>query len=191
MKRFLRFSLIFTILAIIISSCLTVEKKVYSFEFTGKNSGKLTIKYINLMSMPGYFDEEEEGADPLVTDFEDLIDTYVNGTKIENDYPLATNIQKRLFEENGQLCGEVTMEFSNLEAVRLFQLDKKAPIMYSISSSIDSERYVSSNGTFGNADYMNIIFWKSGTKKLELTTVVDEPSEETVSLVKNYRAWKK
>ena len=72
MNRKIRFTIIFTSLAVIISSCLTVEKKIYTFEFTGKNSGILTIKYVNLMSMVDY--GGEEGADNTGTDFEDLID---------------------------------------------------------------------------------------------------------------------
>ena len=189
MKRSIRFSIIFTLLAIIISSCLTVEKKTYKFEITGKNSGKLTIKYVNLMSMPDYM--EEEGGDNSWADFEDLIETYINGTRIENDYPMASNIQKRLFEENGQLCGEVTMDFTNLEAVRLYQFDKKSPVCFSISNTIDGESYVTSNGILGSSDFMNVVFWKSGTKVMEVTTQVTTPDEETQSLVKHYRAWKK
>jgi hypothetical protein len=192
MKRSIRFGIIFTVLAIIISSCLTVEKKIYKFEFTGKNSGKLTITYVNLMSMPDYMGDEEEGeTDSSVTDFEDLIDTYLNGTRLETDYPLATNIQKRLYEENGKLNGEVTMEFNNLEAARLYQFDKKSPICFSVGNTIDGESYENSNGTLGNTDFMNVVFWKSGTKNMEVTTTVTTPDEETVSLLPQYRSWKK
>ncbi len=189
MKRSIRFGIIFTVLALILSSCLTVEKKIYKFEFTGKNSGKLTITYVNITSMPDY--GEEEGVDNSSADFEDLIATYINGSRIEEDYPLATNIQKRLYEENGILNGEVTIEFNNLEAARLYQYNKKSPICFSISNTIDGEMYETSNGILGNSDFMNVVFWKSGTKKLEVTTTVTSPEEETTSLLNYYRAWKK
>lgn len=189
MKRFISFSLVFAVLILIISSCLTVEKKEYKFEFTGKNAGKLTIKYVNLMSMPDYTEEEEQ-TDNSKADFDDLISTYIQGDKIENDFPLATNVQKRLFEENGLLCGEVTMDFPNLEAVRLYQFDKKSPIMFSVSGAIDGESFVSTNGVLGNSDYMNVVFWKAGSKLLTVATSVTTPDEETVSLLKHYKKWK-
>jgi len=189
MKRFIRFSLIFTVLALIATSCLTVEKKIYKFEFTGKNSGKLTIKYVNLMSMADY--DAEEGADNSQADFEDLTDNYINGSNIETNYPLATNVTKRLFEENGKLCGEVTMEFNNLEAVRLYQFDKKSPICFSVSNSIDGESYETSNGTLGNSEFMNVVFWKTGTKQLEVTTTVTADDGENLSLLPHYKKWKR
>jgi hypothetical protein len=92
-------------LASLITSCLTVEKKEYKFELTGKNSGTLTIKYINI------FASGIDSASQIADDFDDLKTNYIAGDKIEQDYPTATNIKKRLFEENGQLCAEVTMDF--------------------------------------------------------------------------------
>lgn len=192
MKRFIRFSLIFTLLALIISSCLTVEKKIYTFQFTGKNSGTLTIKYVNLMSMSDYGEDEEGNPiDNTQADFDDLIETYLNGSSIEGNYPLATNIQKRLFEENGQLCGEVTMEFASLDAARLYQFSKKSPICFSIGNTIDGEYFDSTNGTLGNSEFMNVVFWTPGTKTLVVTTGVTEPSEDTSSLLSHYKEWKK
>ena len=118
MKRFIRYSLIFTVLALIATGCLTVEKKIYTFHFTGKTSGTLTIKYVNLLSMSDYGEDEDGNAiDNASEDFDDLVGTYLNGTTLEETYPLATNVQKRLFEENGQLCGEVTMDFRDRKSV--------------------------------------------------------------------------
>jgi len=176
-------------LLLLFSGCLTVEKKQYTVEFTGKNSGKLTIKYINIMSMPGY--DEEEDYDASSTDFEDLVQSYIIGDRIETDYPLAKNITKRIFEENGQLCGEVTMEFDNIGEIRFYQHNKKSPIMFNISNAFDGELYDSSNGVLGNEDYMNVVFWNKSEKKLMLTTSITAPDEETVSLLDYYNSWKK
>jgi hypothetical protein len=83
------------------------------------------------------------------------------------------------------------MEFSSLEAVRLFQLNKKSPICFNVGQTIDSESFISTNGTYGNKDYMNVIFWNPKTKVLELTTSVNEFYEDDcVSLIKQYRRWK-
>ncbi len=173
------------ILAFFVSSCLTVEKKKYVFEMTGKNTGKLTITYINI------FSQMDDTLDVSEEDFDELINDYINGSTLEDSYPLASNIQKRLYEENGKLNGEVTMDFASFDAARLYQFDKKSPIAFSVSQSIDGESFESSNGTLGNKDYMNVVFWSPKAKSLEITTTVNEYNEEDcVSLVKQYRRWK-
>lgn len=176
--------LVVALVAVILTGCLTVEKKQYTFEFTGKNSGKLTIKYINIMS-----NVDSAGYTEIV-DFDDLVTNYLNGTKIEESYPGATNITKRVFEENGVLCGEVTMEFPNLEAARLYQYDKKSPFMF-YASSVDGETYVESNGVYGG-DNLPVVMWPAKLKKLVVTTSVSKPSDESyVSLLGEYIKWKK
>jgi hypothetical protein len=183
MRRFLLFFAM-GVFGLILSSCLTVEKKQYTFEFTGKNSGKLTIKYINIMS------NVDSAGVTEVEDFTDLMDNYVNGDKISTSYPSATNISKRLFEENGVLCGEVIMEFADLAAARLYQYDKKSPYMF-LAGSVDSETYVESNGTYGG-EIMPVIIFPLKLKKLEATTSVSSPSGESyVSLLGEYKKWKK
>ncbi|HRS54417.1 MAG TPA: hypothetical protein P5250_06895 [Bacteroidales bacterium] len=183
MQKFRLIIIAIAFLAFAMSSCLTVEKKQYTFEFTGNNSGKLTIKYINIMG------SEDDSTKTTEEDFYELIDDYYNGDKIEKNYPYATNIQKRLFEENGQLCGEVTMNFNNLSAARLYQYDKKSPIMFSISQALDSEEYLESNGTYGG-EFMKVVFWPKGTKKLTITTKVSSPDSYT-SLLADYKKWRK
>ncbi len=175
--------LVIAIMAIVMTSCLTVEKKVYSFEITGENSGKMIIHYINILSVM------DDGNDVSVADFQELLDKYINGDQIVQDYAGATNISKRLYEENDQLCGEVTLDFPDLSSARLYQFDKKSPVMMCISAAYDSESYVSSNGSYGN-DFMPVVFWPSGSKKLEVTTSVTATDETTMSLFGAYKTWK-
>lgn len=164
------------------TSCLTVEKKSYTYELKGDNSGKLTIKYINIYSIM------DDGQDVSTADFNELLDKYINGDQLIQDFPAASNISKRLFEENGQLCGEVTLEFNDLNSARLYQYDQNSPIMMNISTAFDSETYVTSNGDYGN-DHMPVVFWPRNTKKLTVTTSVSTPDETSVSLVDAYRNW--
>ncbi|MBN1187741.1 MAG: hypothetical protein JXB49_36040 [Bacteroidales bacterium] len=171
------------LIAGLLSSCLTVEKKQYAFELTGKESGKLTIKYINIMSI---MDEEQDVSE---TDFNELITSYIEGDEIEKSYPEAKNIKKRLFEENGQLCGEVTMDFESLKDVGLYLHNKKAPLMYYLSSGLGMETFESSNGEYGG-DVMPVVFWGNKEKKLNVATVVTEPDETTISLLDQYKKWK-
>jgi hypothetical protein len=166
-----------------LSSCLHVEKKQYTFELTGENSGKLTVKYINLFS-----NKESDTLDISEKDYESLVNEYLEGGKLEEDYPGARNFKKRIFEENGVLCGEVTMEFENLDVVKLFKYDKASPMMYYYKGAND-EKYLETNGKTTNS--MPVVFWDKTMKKLTLTTKLDEVSASSVSLVEQYRKKKK
>jgi hypothetical protein len=172
------------IIAFMVSSCLTVEKKEYNWEITGTNSGKLTITYINIMS------DMDDTLDVSVEDFDELLSSYLYGTYIDDRYPMASNIEKRLFVKDNQLWGEVIMDFDDLAAVQLYQYDKKGPFMFCVNTAEDSETYEESNGEFGG-DYMPIVFWPKKTETLELTTLIQEVDESTLSLVGEYYRWKK
>jgi hypothetical protein len=184
MYKFSFIVLVSVLVLLILPGCLTVEKKVYTFEITGKNSGKLTIKFINIMSV------KDGDTDVSNEDFDELINTYIESDEIEKDYPKATNIQKRLFEENGQLCAEMILEFPDLETARLYQYNPKSPYMFCVKSAYDSENYIASNGTFGG-EIMPVVFWDTKLETLSLTTEITKPDESTVSLVDKYRQWKK
>lgn len=170
--------------AFLLSSCLTFEKKVYNFELTGPNSGKLTITYINIMS------DMDDTLDVSAEDFNELLSSYLYGTDIDDNYPMASNIEKRLFVKNNQLWAEVIMEFDNLSAVHLYQHEKKGPYMFCVNTAADTESYEESNGEYAG-DYMPVVFWSAKNKELNLTTLVQDPDESTLSLVGEYYKWKK
>jgi hypothetical protein len=184
MKKYLLAWIGVIITVLFMSGCLTCEKKEYTFEFTGKDSGRLTIKFINLMStMDDTLDISEE-------DFSSLITDYYEGTEVENDFPDAVVAGKRLFEENGVLCGEIVLEFTDLAMGHLYQHNGKGPLMYCLSCfAIESEYYASSNGEYGG-DVMPVVFWDSGLKNLTLSTDVTYPDETTVGLLDRYLEWK-
>lgn len=171
------------LLIVSLSSCLTVEKKIYTYELNADNSGKLIIKYVNIYSIM------DDGQDVSTNDFNELVDKYINGDQLIQDFPAANKISKKLFEENGQLCGEVTIEFNDLNSARLYQYDQNCPIMMNISTAFDSETYLNSNGEYGN-DHMPVVFWPKSSKKLVVTTSVSTPDETSVSLVDAFRNWK-
>jgi hypothetical protein len=183
MKKYYLGLIAVIVTVLFLSGCLTCEKKEYTFEFTGKDSGRLTIKYINVMStMDDTVDISEE-------DFTSLITDYYEGTELENDFPNATVVSKRMFEENGVLCGEIVLEFADMATGHLYQHKGKGPIMYCLSCySIDSEYYNESNGEYGG-DVMPVVFWDQGLKTLTLTTDVTYPDETTVSLLDKYLEW--
>ena len=107
-KRFFQLLLLLTIM-VSMAGCLTCERKEYVFKLTGSNSGILTIKYVNIFS--GMIDSAGE----IDADYDELINMWLYGKKLESDFPGATKFRKRIFEENGQLCGEVSMDFDDLK----------------------------------------------------------------------------
>lgn len=183
MKK-IKFVFVIFLATLFFSSCLTVEKKEFTFKLTGKTSGQLTIKYINIIS------NKEDDKDVSEADFEELINDYYEGTSINEKFPKARNLKKRLFVENNQLCMEVTMNFDNLEDVRLYKYNRKSPIMFKPQVDSETEEYLTSNGKYGG-DIMPIVFWDRKAKELHLTTTISEPDESSVSLVDQFREWKK
>lgn len=175
-------SIILIFIAVGVSSCLTIEKKEYTFEINGDGSGSLRIKYINILSM------KDDTANVTKSDFLELVANYVEGDQIAQDYLDATVRSKRLFEEKGVLCGEVILDFKTLRSVGIFQYDLNCPYMYNINSFIDSEAFVSSNGEYGG-DIMPVVFWPKTLGRLKLTTSITNPDETTVTLLDEYRMW--
>jgi len=178
--KLLRF-LILILLPISIAGCLTCEKKEYVFQFTGKNSGKLTIKYVNIFS--SLIDSTGE----LTADYEELTNLWYKGEKVEMDFPQAKKFRKRLFEENGTLCGEVTMEFDDLSKVRLYRYLNKGPYMFSMSAvNDDGETFAQTNGDFGG-EIMPVLFWPEDSKTLRFSTKIAIPDSSCVSMLEMWK----
>ncbi len=177
--------IIFAIVAsFLLSSCLTCEKKEYTITLKGKTNGEFSIKYINIMSKK---DKEDLTAeDEAKADYNELMDKYINADEVEKGFPGCKMTSKRLFEENGKLCGEIIFEFTDLAQVKIFQYNKKSPFQYYISA-LGSETYLSSNGNKA-PDFFPVINWENKVKIMTLSTAVNEPNQETTSLL-SY--WKK
>jgi hypothetical protein len=175
-KNIARF-LLLLLVTIGITSCLTCERKEYVFQLTGENSGKLTIKYVNIFS--SLIDSTGE----LSADYDELMNLWMNGEKLERDFPMATRFKKRLFEENGTLCGEVVMEFDDLSKVHLYRYLDQGPFMFSMSGvTDDNEVFHQSNGNFGG-DRMPVVFWPDDARTLRLITKIATPDSTCVSML--------
>lgn len=174
-------NLMLLIIPLSFAGCLTCERKEYVFQMTGENSGKLTIKYVNIFS--NLIDSTGE----LTADYEELVYMWLKGDKLENDFPLAKKIKKRLFEENGILCGEITMEFDDVSKVRLNRSGKNGPIMFNISDvNDDGELFLRTNGDFGG-DEMPVISWPGDSRTLRFSTKIATPDSTCVSMLKMWK----
>ncbi|NLJ08406.1 MAG: hypothetical protein GX437_12150 [Sphingobacteriales bacterium] len=180
--RYFLFLLLILFPPLFFSSCLTCEKKEYTIEFTGKGSGKLTIIFYNIMSV------KENGKVMTEKDFTELTSEYIEGKKIKEQYPNGNLRTCKLFEKDGVLCGKVIIYFEKPEDIKLYQYQGKGPYMMYINTM--SEFYYNSNGTFMGKE-LPVVFWDKNLKTLTLTTTIEKPDEETISLVEEFRKWQK
>ena len=178
-KRILRF-LVFILVPISLAGCLTCERKEYTFQLTGENSGKLTIKYVNIFS--SLIDSTGE----LSADYDEMVNLWLKGEKLEKDFPQATNFKKRLFAEDGVLCGEVVMEFDDLSKVNLYRFQNKGPFMFSLSGvNDDGETFSQTNGEFGG-EKMPVVFWNEDARQLSFGTKIATPDSSCVSMLQQW-----
>jgi len=169
--------LLLLLVPVSLTSCLTCERKEYVFQLTGENTGKLTIKYVNI------FSSLVDSTGEIFADYDEMMDLWLNGEKLERDFPQAKKFKKRLFEENGTLCGEITMEFDNLSAVNIYRYMNQGPYIFSMSAvNDDNEAFNQSNGEYGG-DKMPIIFWPEDARTLRFSTKIAIPDSTCVSML--------
>ncbi len=178
-RYFISFGVLLTFL---LSSCLTAQYKEYKFEMTGKTSGQLTITYKNIFC--SHYDDEISVEEEAEQDYSELVSDYLEGTTVEDDFPNAKMISKKLFEENNQLCGQIVLEFDNIEDINLYKYHKKAPFMFHVPSDED---YFDSNGEKA-PEFIQLVVWDKKAKVLELTTTINEPDDESLSLLSIWNA---
>lgn len=185
MYKYFKLFFLITIL-VYIQGCLNVETKEYSFEIKKDGSGKGKIRFVNIMT------DSKDSANLIETDYRELIDNYLKGNKLDNEYPKVKNIKKKLFEEDKQLVGELTFEFDNISKARFYKYGDNGPWCYYLGSGAlgslgANETFFSSNGEYGG-EHMPIIFWEGNQKKFEFKTTLKSPDNSTKSLID---FWKK
>jgi hypothetical protein len=170
---------VFAALAANLIGCLTYEAKEYTFKLNDGNSGSGKIKYINIM-------RSEDSTVTIESDYEELINTYLKGNKPEDELLGIKNVRKKLFEEDNQLCGEISFDFDDITTLKFFNYKNKV-WAYNISSSGlglfgGNESYFSSNGTFGG-ETTPVIFWDDNQKEFEFKTTVSQNDKKTTGLL--------
>ncbi len=108
--------------------------------------------------------------------------------KLEKDNPGFRNVRKRLYEEKGILCGEISFTFDSLSHVRFFKFDKDSPYMYYASNPLSSETLVETNGSQGE-QWMPMVFWKKDARDFFVKTHVVSEARYRTSLLRQFREW--
>ena len=95
-------------------------------------------------------------------DYQELIDSYLQGSEIESEFPNVTVKSKKLFKKDDVLCGKLVLEFDDPNDVHLFKFDDNSPWMYLVPSD---ETLETSNGVVA-ADYLVITSYSIHYTKL-------------------------
>jgi len=178
--------LLLAMLCFVLSSCLNTEFKQYFFKINADGSGTGTIKFINIVS------EEDEEQNVATTDFDQLINSYLNGTTFEEANPHFTVISKELFEENGVLNGQVEFTFDDFQDFGFYhyQRSEQAPIMFYLGSL--SETFLETDGEYIGGDEENeipMIVWAPGTTEFTFKTVVKDEMSNAHPLLELFNLW--
>ncbi|RLC56388.1 MAG: hypothetical protein DRH89_05765 [Candidatus Cloacimonadota bacterium] len=178
--------LLLAALCFILSSCLNTEFKQYSFKINADGSGTGTIKFINIVS------EEDEEQNVSTTDFDTLINNYINGTTFEEANPNFNVISKELFVENGVLNGQVEFTFKDFQDIGFYhyQRSEHAPIMFYLGAL--SEIFLETDGEYIGGDEESeipMIVWTPGTTEFTFKTAVKDEMSNANSLLDLYNLW--
>lgn len=181
MKRSFIYVFLF-ILAASFAGCLTMESKEYTFKLKDGKKGSGKIKYINIM-------HTMDSASTPEAEYEDLVANYLNGKKPEDEMLGVKNVKKRLFEEDNQLCGEITFDFDDITTLKFFNY-KDMVWAYSLGGGSlfgGNEAFFSSNGTHGGEN-MNAIFWDGDQKEFTFKTTVTQNDKKNESLLNIWKS---
>jgi hypothetical protein len=178
--------------AFLFTGCLGIEKKEYSFKLNPDGSGSGTIRYINIVSQDDKSDSEE-GKDVSFKDFAELVSDYMDGTKFEDDHPYFKVTEKKLYEENGILIGEVKFTFSSLDSTGFYRKPKCdcCPVLYFNKSDGGEETIAETNGKLvENVASSAFIEWEGNTREFAFKTTLLSDLAGTRSMAGYYRTWK-
>lgn len=167
-----------------LSGCLTPEYKEYYYTINGDGTGEGRMKFINIVS------EEEDEENMSAKDFGELITNYYEGEQFSEDNPYLTVTDKKLYEENEQLMGEVWFTFDSVDSVGFYRHEdcECCPWMFYFGSL--SETYVESNGTYLGTDRdFPMIIWDEGQTEFYFKTLLKEDMSNGHSLLPFYRTW--
>ena len=176
--------IVLLLLALLIIGCLQPITKEYSFHLKPDGSGNGKIRFVDICSV------DAEGEEGVVEDFDLLINDYVQGNYFEEENAQLNVTDKKLFEENGILVGEITFEFASLTDAGLFRYDECdcCPIML-IELTL-GETIGQSNGKLADG-VDGIYLWDKDESDISFSTVFEATDSGKVSLLPMYNEWLK
>jgi len=96
-------------------------------------------------------------------------------------------IQKRLYIEDGKLCGVIAFEFDKYSDVGFYRYKGKGPFMFFFNAG--DETFIDSNGELAGENFP-VVFWPEGTKEFKVTTSMGDPEDSgAIMLLDFYKTW--
>lgn len=168
-----------------LGGCIAVEMKEYRFRMNDDGAGEGSIRFINIVS------EEEDEQDVSIKDFRELVSNYIEGKAFEEDNPHYNVIDKRLYEENGVLVGEVVFTFDSMDSIGFYRDRDCKCSKYIYYMEPLSEVYYESNGNYlGENRDLPLLAWSPSEEELYFKTLISENIEGAHSLLPLYESWK-
>ncbi len=169
---------------LVLSGCLTVGREIYHFKIKPDGTGEGSITFVDLRS-------QDEDGDVSLSDFQTLLDDYVEGTNFEEVHKTLKVYDKKLYEKDGKLCGEIKFGFDRpADAGFLKDAGCDCAPYYYFTGSLDGE-VVETNGENLLSTGIRAIRWDADTREFTFTVLVMDDTTGTRSLVDYYREWKK
>jgi len=186
-KSFLKLCklIVFWLVLINLTGCLSVEYKEYIFNINSDGSGDGEILFYNIVSI------EEDEKDVSIKDFGELVSNYIEGENFEDDNPNYQVTIKELFEKDSILTGRVEFAFTNFRDIGFFKSEDCdcSPLMYYMGDF--GEAYSESNGNYlGEEKNFPVIIWQLEADEIYIKTIMQEDLAGTHSLLKLYHTWK-
>jgi len=204
------------LLLLLFSSCITYEKKDVSFRLNRDGSISVCVKYYNIVSEnradPELYNPKlrEEGNGSLkyaaaleicrgdsilAHDLCMLQNRYLGiaADCIESEYQGAVIESKRLFEENGSLCGEITMKIApeiylaNADGLNIWY---DAEHRLFVKDIRDTEYIERTNGVLKKR-FPFMIIWQNVRKPMNYTCYKRIPAENDTTCSSLLPYWKK
>jgi hypothetical protein len=169
---------------VMLCGCLASQYKEYHYRLNSDGSGEGVITYVNIVS------QEDEEKDVSLKDFGELVDDCLEGSSFEDENPHLRLTDKKLYEKDGVLMGEVRFTFDNMDSIGFYRTSdcECSPYMFYLGSL--SETYVESNGSYlgVNRDFP-ILIWEGDRDEFYFKTSILEDLSDCHSLLPLYKTW--
>lgn len=149
--------------------------------------GRMTYRF-DLVSGQGTLTLDDIGTDDpasAVTDFANLVNDYLLGSKVQDEHPSWRVGERRLYENGGRLDGIVVFTFDRAADVGLYQHTKKSEYLW---CGKDGETVVSTSGEIV-PPYPNCVVFHRKDKQFEVTVTTGSGLGGRTSLLPLYLAW--
>jgi hypothetical protein len=167
--------LFITSLLALATACPKVERKVYTFDLKNQTG---TLMFENIVT-----DSPESGD----SDFMEIVNKVIRGTKLEEENPGWTIGNKELFDNEGRLDGKMEFTFANASGAGLYKHDKKAPYIWCASRD-EEETIVSTNGQ-RIAELPGCIAWDRKATELTVTVRSATMAGGEKPLIDQFKRW--